>query len=486
MKDSRSVIIRSFIWKLLERCSVRIVSFIVTIVLARLLLPAEYGIVALIAIFIELAEVIADGGFNTALIQKKNADNVDFSTVFFFSLSLAIVLYFILFIVAPYIAIFYNQPLLIPVIRVLGTSLFLYSFNSVQRAYISKYMLFKKLFLSSLLAVILSGIIGIGLAYMNYGVWALVAQTILNQFFTIVIMWVTVRWRPEFVFSKERFFTLFLFGWKIFCTNFVITLFVKTRALVIGRLFSPATLAFYDKGNQFPALISDNVCGSIQAVMFPAFANVQEDRERVKAMMRRSINVSCLFMFPIMIGLITCAKPLVVLLLTDKWLGVVPFMQILCIASLFRPISIPNQQAITALGYSDITLKLELARKVIDVTLLVISCLFGALAIAWGVVAFNFICLFVNLYPNAKILNYKIREQFSDVLPMLFISMVMGGIIWGFTFLQLSPVLTIFIQIIVGVITYLTLCWVFKIESFNYIIHIIKNNNSKDKNYGNI
>lgn len=473
MSTNKNTVIKSFLWKLLERCSVQVVTFIVTIVLARLLMPEEYGIVALITIFIALAEVIADGGFNTALIQKKEADAIDFSTVFYFSMFVAFTLYGILFFSAPFIADFYNQPLLTDIIRVLSCSLLFYSFNSVQRAYVSRYMMFKKLFVSALIAVILSGAIGILLAYKGYGVWALVWQTILNQFFTTIIMWFTVKWRPILSFSKERFHTLFSFGWKIFCTNFIVTLFIRLRAMVIGKVFSPATLAYYDKGNQFPGLLSDNVCGSIQSVIFPALSEVQDDKERIKSMMRRAINTSCLFMFPLMIGLMVCAKPLVILLLTEKWLGVVPFMQILCLANFFRPISIPNQQAITALGHSDITLKLEIVRKVIDIIILAISCYMGALAIAWGVVVFNLICVIVNLIPNVKLLDYKIHEQLKDLIPTFIISFVMGGAIYGISYIPIYPLVQLLLMTILGLIIYVGLCYVCKVESFFYLLDMI-------------
>lgn len=473
MVVNSSQLLKSFLWKLLERCSVQVVTFVVTIVLARLLMPEEYGIVALITIFIALAEVIADGGFNTALIQKKDADSVDFSTVFFFSLAIAITLYVLLYACAPFIAGFYNQPMLTPVVRVLSASILFYSINSVQRAYISRNMLFKKLFISALIAVLLSGSVGIYLAYIGYGVWSLVWQTILNQLFTTVIMWFTVKWRPTLAFSRERFYSLFGFGWKIFCTNFIVTLFIRLRAMVIGKVFSPATLAYYDKGNQFPGLISDNVCGSIQTVIFPALSDIQDDKGRVKSMMRRSINTSCLFMFPLMVGLMVCAKPLVVLLLTEKWLGVVPYMQILCLANFFRPITIPNQQAITALGYSGITLKLEIIRKLIDIIILTVSCCLGALAIAWGVVLFNFICIFVNLIPNVKLLDYKIHEQIIDLIPTFIISIIMGASIYWINLLDWSPFLQIFAMTVLGGVIYFTLCYLLKVESFNYLLSSI-------------
>lgn len=474
MASSRSTIIWSLLWGLLEKCSVQVVSFLVTIVLARLLLPEEYGIVALISIFIALATVIIDGGLNTALVQKKDANEEDFSTIFYVSMGLSLLMYVLLFTLAPVLASFYDMIELTLVIRVLSLSLFFYAFNSVQRAYVYKNMMFRQMFICSLIAVIISGIIGVYMAYVGYGVWSLVVQSISNIAFTSLIMWFVVKWRPRLVFSINKFKVLFAFGWKIFLTNFIVTLFVKIRALLIGKMYAPATLAYYDKGNQFSGLIMDNVCGTIQTVMFPAFSEVQDNKERVKQMMRRSINISCLIMFPLVVILIVCAKPLVIFLLTEKWLPCVPYIQILCIASFFRPITIPNGQAITAMGHSGITLKLEIIRKIVDISILCISCWWGAIAIAWGVVVFNFICLFINLMPNVKLLNYKIYEQVLDVLPIGIISVAMGLVISLFALFDMHPLLLIITQALSGAILYVFLCYIFKCEGLIYLIGIMR------------
>ena len=239
-------------------------------------------------------------------------------------------------------------------------------------------------------------------------------------------------------------------------------------------MYAPATLAYYDKGNQFSGLIMDNVCGTIQTVMFPAFSEVQDNKERVKQMMRRSINISCLIMFPLVVMLIVCAKPLVIFLLTEKWLPCVPYIQILCIASFFRPITIPNGQAITAMGHSGITLKLEIIRKIVDISILCISCWWGAIAIAWGVVVFNFICLFINLMPNVKLLNYKIYEQVLDVLPIAIISVAMGLVISLFALFDIHPLLLIITQVLSGAMLYVFICYIFKCEGLIYLIGIMK------------
>ena len=479
MAFSRGTILKSFFWKLFEKLSSQLVQFVITILLARLLLPSEYGIIALIAIFISLCDVIIDGGLNTALIQKKNADNLDFSTIFYFSLVLSVLLYLVMFCCAPSIAFFYGQSELTPVIRVFSLSLPLYAFNSIQRAYVSRNMLFKRLFYSTLGAVILSGSIGIYLAYRGFGVWALVAQSISNQFFVTLIMWQTVRWRPALQFSMERFMGLFNYGWKILGANFITSLFLNVRKLVIGKFYAPASLAYYEKGDQLPSLVMNNIFTSVQAILLPTFSDSQDDRIRVKNMMRRSTKLSCFFIYPLMVGMIVAAKPLVVFLLTERWLPVVPFVQILCIANFFRPITLSNWEAIKALGYSGITLKLEIIKKVVDITILVISAAIGVYAIAWGCVLFNFACVFINLAPNKKLLNYGIKEQIVDAVPTLLISIVMGFSIFWVQFLPISYFCILLLQFVLGMGIYAGLSRLFKEESFLYILQMINSNKSK-------
>ena len=474
MAFSRSTIVKSFFWKLFERLSAQLIQFVVTIVLARLLLPSEYGIIALIAIFIQLCDVIIDGGLNTALIQKKDADNKDFSTIFFFSVGMSVVLYGVMFVLASPIAHFYNQPELVPVIKVLSISLPFYAFNSIQRAYVSKNMLFQRLFYSSLGAIIFSGILGIFMAYHGYGVWALVAQNISNQAFTTLIMWFTVRWRPIMIFSTDRFKDLFNYGWKILGANFVTILFVNARKLVIGKFFTPASLAYYEKGDQLPHMVMSNIFTSVQSILLPTFSESQDDKARVKAMMRRSTKLSCFFIYPLMTWMIVAAKPLIVFLLTEKWLPAVEFVQILCIANFFRPISISNWEAIKAIGYSDVTLKLELVKKMFDIIILVVSAMISVYAIAWGCVFFNFLCVFINLAPNKKLLNYGIREQVVDAVPTLLISIIMGGAIYWIQFMEISNLLILIFQFVLGMAIYASTCRIFKEESFMYILKTLK------------
>lgn len=473
MKYNRKSFLKSFVWKLLEKSSVQMVSFVVSILLARWLFPEDYGIIALIIIFISLAEVISEGGLNTALIQKKDADETDFSTIFYASTGLSVLLYVVLYFSAPLIARFYDIDLLTTVIRVLGLSLPFYVLNSIQRAYVAKEMLFDKLFICSLISAILSGVAGCWMALKGYGVWALVVQKLSNQALITFTMWYIVRWRPILRFSFARFKMLFGFGWKIFMTNFIVTLFVKMRHLVIGKMFNSANLAYFERGDQFPSFISDNMVAAIQSVLLPTLSEQQDDRERVKAMMRRSTKSTALVICPLMAGLFVIAKPLTILLLTEKWLPIVPFIQIMCISNMFKPLTIANAEAIKAMGYSDITLKLELVKKAIDVTILVVSCCFGLKAIAYGVALYNFLCIFINLYPNIKLLNYRIREQIADVLPSYILSFVMGfSIIW-LGYMDLSPFVMVMLQVVAGIVVYFAVNYLFRIESFMYFYKIV-------------
>lgn len=471
---SRKSVFSSFIWKFLERSSVQIVSFIVTIILARLLTPEDYGSIAIVLVFISLATVFIEGGLNTALIQKKDCDLIDYSTILYFSLFVALVVYSILFLSAPTIANFYNKPELCPVMRVIGISLFFNSINSIQNAYLSKNLLFKKIFYSSFVGVFLSAAIGITMAYKGQGIWALVAQQVVSSFSIMFVMWFTVKWRPVCSFSKDRFKTLFDYGWKIFLSNLTISIFNNIRSLIIGKIYSTSSLAYYDKGRQFPSLIMDNINTSIQAVMFPVLSIEQNNLSTVKSIMRRSTRVSSYAIFPLLVGLMVVAEPLTITLLTQKWKDAIPFIQIFCIAFMMMPIQNVNMVAIKALGYSDISLKLELFKKIIATIVLVISVFFGVKAIAWGVVIYNFICIAINLYPSKKLLDYGYKEQILDVLPALLVSLLMGVFVYCLNLLPFNPIILLIMDFFSGVLIYVFLSIIFKLDSYKYILEFLK------------
>lgn len=452
----------------------QLTTFIVTIVLARILSPDEFGIIAIIIIFVNLANVIVEGGLTAALIQKKEADNIDFSTIFTCSLGLSVLLYVVLFISAPYISDFYNDNKLIEVIRILSLIVIPCSINSIQKAYVSRNLLFGRMFICSLISVLISGVIGVLMAYGGFGIWALVAQTILNQILVTILMFIFIKWRPKFLFCKERFGSLFDFGWKIFLSNFIIAIYEDIRGLLIGKIYNPSALAFFDRGKQFPSLIMGNINTSIQTVLFPTFAAEQDNTAKVKKMMRSATQVSCFVVFPLLLYLFISAEPLVKVLLTDKWLPSVPFIRIFAIAFILMPIQSSNMIAIKSLGYSNITLNLEIIKKIIEAIILIVSFQYSVYIVASGVLLYNFICLFINLYPNKRLLDYSVKEQIFDVLPIFIISITASFLSYWLLYLSIPLIVILFLQAIVGLMIYITLSYYFKVEAFIIICQTIQ------------
>lgn len=445
-----------------------------SIVLARLLTPEDYGAIALVLVFTSIASVFVQSGFNTALVQKKDAEDLDFSSVFYATLCMAVILYLILFFSAPYIAKFYGITLLTRVVRVLSISLIFGAVNSIQNAMVSRKLLFRLLFIRSTVALLISGAIGIALAYAGYGVWALVGQTLSNQFINTIILWFTLDWRPHLLFSFSRIKDLLSFGWKILVSSLLDTVYGQVRSLVVGKIYDTGTLGSYNRGQQFPSMIVSNVDGSIQAVLFPVLASQQDDKYRAKNIMRRSIVTSSFLIFPLMVGLAATAEPVVRILLTDKWLPSVPFMQIYCFVFALMPIHTANLQAINAMGRSDIFLKLEVIKKIIGLIILFISVFWGVYAIAIGGIVNGVLSSFINAYPNKHLLGYSYGEQVRDVLPSMVLSVLMGAVVYCFKWLGLSSVVTLTIQVISGATVYICLAKLLKLESYTYLVETIK------------
>lgn len=474
----RKKTIAGALWKFGERVIYQIANFIVSIILARLLLPEDYGIIALVSVFITICDKLVVSGFATSLIQKKDADNLDFSTVFFFSVAMALVLYAAMFFSAPLIANFYSaydRVMLIAVIRVMGIQIIATAVNSVQSAYVSNTMQFKKTVPSTIIATTISAAVGIWMAYAGYGVWALVAQYCVNVVVIMIVMWVVVRWRPDFAFSMERFKSLFSYGWKIFAASIIKVLYNDLRSLVIGKFYTAADLAYYNKGQSFPQLVESNVSGTIESVLFPAISKRQTSKEDMLAILRRAIKTSTFILMPLLAGLAAVANPLVSLLLTDTWLDCVPYMQIICVTFMVMPIEIDNLQAIKAMGRSDIALKLEIIKKVIGVSLLIAAIPFGVKMIAISLLVGAIINAIVDAIPNVKLLGYGVGKQIWDVLPSALMSAVMFACVYPLKMLPLGNIPVLAIQIVTGIVVYVLLSLLTKNESMRYILAIIKN-----------
>ncbi|WP_230163337.1 lipopolysaccharide biosynthesis protein, partial [Peribacillus simplex] len=441
-KSLKKKVVTGLLWAFGERIMVQGVSFTLSIILARLLMPSEYGIIALVLAFINLANVFVSNGMGESLIQKRDTNETDFSTIFYCNFVISIFLYIILFLSAPYIAAFYDNSELLWALRILALIIPVSSFNTIQQAYVSKKMMFKKFFFSNLGGTLVSGLIGIIMAYYGFGVWALVAQYLINTVVGTIVLFFTVKWKPRLLFSINSAKELMGFGWKLMAANLINTSYDELRGLVIGKIYTMTDLAYYNRGNQFPSLIIVNINTAIGKVIFPAMAEVNDDISRLKTVTRRAMKITGYLTFPLMIGLMSVADSLILVLLTEKWLFVVPFLQICCVYWLFQPMQTANWQAIKALGRSDLLLNLEILKKVIGVLMLLISMNISVYAIAISNAVFAGISMLINMIPNKKLINYSMVEQFRDLAPSLLLSMVMGGIIYPISWLSL-PVIAI-------------------------------------------
>lgn len=468
-------VLSNFIWRFLERCGAQGVTLVVSIVLARLLDPNVYGTTALVTIFTTIMQIFVDSGMGNALIQKKDADDLDFSSVFYFNIVMCSVLYLIMFFLAPFIAKFYNLPELTAVVRVLSLILIISGVKNVQQAYVSRHLMFKRFFFATLGGTIGAAVVGILMAYFGFGVWALVAQMLFNTTIDTLILWITVKWRPKKMFSMQRLKSLFSYGWKLLISALLDTVYNNIRQLIIGKVYTKSDLAYYNNGKKYPEYLVSNINTAIDSVLLPTMSNEQNHPERVKSMTRRAIKTATFIIMPLMVGFAVCSRQLVSLILTDKWLPSVPFMQIFCISFAFYPIHTANLNAIKAMGRSDLFLKLEIIKKSIGVVTIIIAIKFGVMAMAYSMLITSFISQVVNSFPNKKLLNYSYLEQVKDMLPQIILSLVMGAIVYAVTFLKLSSVITLVIQIPVGVFVYWVGSKLFHIESYEYIVGMLKN-----------
>ena len=474
MKQSVS---KGLAWKLFERFGVQGVQFVLQIILARLLAPNYYGVLSIMLIFTALADVFIQRGFNTALIQNKDVDEDDYSSVLWISLAIAGVMYGIIFVASPLIGDFYKMPELVMPLRVLALILFPGALNSIQLAKISREMDFKKVFFSNIAAIVVSGSAGIAIAYIGGGLWALVAQNMLNVFIACIVMKFTVKLKLKFKCNFKRIKVLFSFGWKLLVSSLLDTLYQDIRSLVIGKKYNAATLGYYNRGKQFPQFIISAVNGSVQSVMLPVLSSRQDDQASLKELMRNSITISSYVIFPVMMGLAGVASPLVSFLLTDTWAPCVPYLQIYCFSLAFYPVHSCNLQAINAMGRSDIFLKLEVIKKILGLTALVIAvlCFDSPIAIAMTGIITTVISCFINASPNKKLIGYSYFEQMRDILPSLLLSGAMFGLVWFIgTVLSTNPVLEMLIQITVGVVFYFAISAIFRFKPFIAVLNMAK------------
>ena len=467
-------VISNFLWRFAERCAAQLVTLIVSIILARILTPSDFGTVSLVMVFTTIMQVFVDSGLGTALIQKKNADDLDFSSVFYFNFAVCLILYAGMFIAAPYIAGFYNDVSLTPIIRVISLTIVISGVKGIQQSYVSRNMLFKRLIFATLGGTIFSAFLGIGMAYAGCGVWSIVAQQLSNTAIDTLILWITVKWRPKKMFSWSRLKSLLSYGWKLLASSLLDTVYNNLRNLVIGKIYTSADLAYYNQGDKFPKVVITNINASIDSVLLPSMSGEQENCERVKSMTRRAIKTSTYIMAPLMMGLLFCAEPIVKLLLTEKWLPCVPYLRIFCFTYMFWPIHTANLNAIKAMGRSDFFLKLEIIKKVMGLALLLFTMRISVMAMAYSLIVSGILSQIINSWPNWKLLNYNYFEQLRDILPSIIIAVGMGICVYFISFIPMPTIVTLLIQIVIGAVIYIGVSAALKLEEFEYLFGMIK------------
>lgn len=458
MKDkiTAASIFLGAIWRFAERICAQMVTFVVSLVLARLLTPEDYGVVAIAMILVTVFNVFATSGFGAALIQKKETDDSDYSTILIFGILFTGALYMLLFAIAPLVASIYQTPVLTPLLRIMALNLPFAAVNSVQQAYVSRRLIFRKFFFATLVGTIVSAVVGICMAYLGFGVWALAAQYLVNGAVSVIALGISLRWWPGFHLSYERLHGMFGFGWKILCSDLLATIYTQLRSLTIGKFCSAGQLAYYERGQQIPHIFVTNVGTAISSVLFPTMSAQQNDENALADILRRSVQISSYIMFPMMAGLAAISEPLIRLLLTDKWIPVIPYMQLSCLTMAVEIWGVANQQVIKAQGKGSEFLKWEIIRKTIALILLAISIPFGAYSIAMSGCIYALIAVAINANLNRSI-GYGFMRQLKDALPSLMISLIMMGLVSMLNFVMVGTIGRLVLQISAGILSYILL-----------------------------
>ena len=471
---NRKAVFSNLIWRFMERCGAQLVSVVVSFVLGRMLDPAVYGLVAKVTIITSIMLVFVDSGMANSLIQKKDPDDLDFSSVFFFNVAFCLVLYVGLFFAAPLIAEYNGQPELTAIVRVLGLTVVVAGVKNVQQAYVSKTMQFKRFFFATLGGTAVSAAVGIAMAYKGFGVWALVAQQLSNVTINTCVLWLTVGWRPKAMFSLKRLRALLGYGWKLLASGLLDTVYNKLREIFIAVFYTDTDLAFYNRGNALPNLIVENINSSIDSVLLPVLSAEQDHAEQVREMTRRAIKVSSYIIMPLMMGLAVCAEPFVRFFLTEKWLPCVPYLRIFCFTYSFYPLHTANLNAIKAMGRSDLFLILEIFKKAVGITALLLTMRLGVYPMALSLLATSVLSQIINAWPNSRLLNYSYLRQLADLLPTILLAAAMGACVYPVSLLGLSDIVTLVIQVPLGVLVYVLGSKLLRIDSFEYLMSIVK------------
>lgn len=464
-----------FLWSAIDIFGKQGIQVVINLIIARILIPSDFGLIGMLTIFWGIAQAFVDSGFGTALIQKKEPTQKDYSTVYIFNIITSVILYIIIYFCAPLIATFYNQPLLIPLTRFLGLNIIINSLSLVQANIFVKKINFKTTTKISLLSVSISGAIGIILAYNKFGVWSLAVQQILFATLTSGFLIISSKWKPSFIFSYSSFKHMFKFGSRLLASGILDIIFTNIYNLIIGKSFSAVQLGYYTQAQKIESFPVSFLGSSIGRVTFPIFSTLQDDNHKLKKSYRKVIKVIVFINFPIMIFLIASSESLIRVLLTEKWVSSVIFLQLLCVIGLTFPLSGINLNILNVKGRSDLFFKLEVLKKILIIISIVITLPFGIIPLLTGQVVFSFIAYFINIYYSGKLIGFSIKEQISDILPYLIISLIMGLIIYLFNMtLEEKHLVKLAAQFITGVVFYLASAYFLKLEALNETLNMLK------------
>jgi len=469
--------ISGLIWSFTDLLINQGFALVIQVILARLLMPADFGIIGMVAVFIAVSQSIADCGFTNALIREPDANQVDYSTVFYFNLLMSVLMYVIVFASAEIISEFFRENRLVSILRVLATTLIINSFGAIHRTMLIKKVDFKRQAVINMCATILSGVTAVICALKGYGVWSLVFQRISIQGFQALGLYLTNRWLPSFVFSIHSFKHFFAFGWKLLLSGLINTLYINLDYVIIGRYFSAIILGYYTNAQKLQNVASQALTGAVQKVSYPILSQMQHDGQGMKQGYRKIIKSTVFFNFPVMIGLATIAEPLLTLVLGEKWVPAISYFQILCFAGILFPIHAINLNVLKVNGRSDLFLRIEIIKKVFGLTLigLVLLLKLGIMGLLWVSVMNSIIAYFINSYYSAELLDYSTWMQLKDIMPIFSAAAIMGLIVTGIGHMLTTGLFVqLMIQILTGVVTFFLLCIVFKIEELRNILNIVK------------
>lgn len=465
-------------WSLIERFGTQGVQFLVMLVMARLLSPNDYGVVGLLVVFVSIAQAFVDGGFSQALIRKKDRTEIDNSTVFYFNIVVSVVIYLIFYLFAPYVSVFYNLPTLTPFMRVICLSIIINAFGVVQRALFNANIDFKAQAKASLIAIVISGAIGISLALRGFGPWALVWQQLSNLIVNTLFLWIYSEWRPLLAYSWKSFNELFSFGSKLLATSLLNAIYNNIQTIVIGKLYSAKSLGLYSRAAHFADLPSQQFTSVFMRVTFPVLCKVQDDMERLTSVYRRMLRVSAYIVFPLLIGMAAVAHPMIEVFIGKQWIECAYMLQIICFAEMWYPIHAINLDILQVSGRSDLFLKIEIYKKIVSLSLLALSAPFGIIAMCYGNLLSSLICLYINTYYSSKILGISLLSQLKDLFPTISLAIVMFAIVQIIIFFISNVFAQLIVGIIVGVVVYVSLSYILRFQEFNELVSLREKRNN--------